>query len=141
MFERLRQRFAGRRSDHHVASSSGGVPVSVFNSQTAAVNVIVNGAPSFAIPGTSTAIEFIPQVPAASVAPTFSLLGPGQNVFGPGTNYVSVSPTGTVVTKTFEVSLSSSIQYISLQVYVFSNGADAVTLAVLQNGQLLMTLT
>ncbi|HYK02938.1 MAG TPA: hypothetical protein VE974_14350 [Thermoanaerobaculia bacterium] len=123
------------------AAAAPTIPVSVFNSETGNIQVVVNNGASFIIPGTSTAIDFIPQMPPASVAPTFSFTGPAPNTFGPGLNFLTVTPVGTIVTKTLQLTLPTNAQYVSLQFYVFWNGVNAVSTIVLTNGQFLALLT
>ncbi|HYK02930.1 MAG TPA: hypothetical protein VE974_14310 [Thermoanaerobaculia bacterium] len=112
------------------------VPVSVFNANNSAVNVIVNNGPSFQIAGISGP-NYQAQL-ATSGAPGFTPGAPLPNTFGVGTNQVSITPVNSIISNTFTMTLPSSVQYQSLQLYVFFANINQVSWVLLQNGQILL---
>jgi hypothetical protein len=113
------------------------IPVALFNANTLAVQVQVNGGAPFGINGTSDSIDWIPQQPVTD--PGYSNQGPGPNVFGPGDNSLQATPAGVTKPMYFTVKIPGTIQIISLQLYFYWNSAFTVSWYLLNNGQFLAT--
>jgi hypothetical protein len=109
------------------------VSVSFFNANTLDVTAQVNNGAQFAIAG-AAAPTFAPQVPATG-GPTWSNTGPANNVLGPGENTIVITPTGITKPFSFPLMLKGTVQYTSIQLYVFWNGNAQVSWVVLNNGQ------
>lgn len=115
--------------------AASAVPVTMFNANTTAVNVVVNNGKSFQIGATSAVIKFKPQVPA--VQPGFNLGPATPGNFGIGGNCLSITPTTFTSPSYFQVTIPN-IAIVSFQVYIYWNNDTGSTVAVfLNNGQII----
>ncbi len=108
--------------------------VTIFNANTLPVQVSVNNGASFTIAGASAATNWVPQTPSSG-SPTWSNNQPGQNVIAPGTNYLNITPQGTLQPYTTTMILPGTIQWNSLQLYIYFNSNTEVSWIVLNEGQ------
>ena len=131
----------GQTGSFRAANASGAptVPVSIFNANTLPINVMVNNGQSFQIAGV-TAPTYAPQLPQSG-GPSFSFGAPAQNTFGVGTNQVQITPQNSIVSNSFTMTLPASINYQSLQLYVFFANVNNVSWVLLQNGAILLQNT
>lgn len=118
-----------------LSATGATVPVSVFNANTQSVQVVVNNGASFTIDGASGP-NYTPQLPTKG-GPSFTLGGPAQNTFGIGQNQVQITPTNSIISNSFTMTLPASINYVSLQLYIFFATVNSVSWVLLQNGQII----
>jgi len=109
--------------------------VTVFNTNVLGLTVQVNNGPQFSIAGTGAYSGWTPQAPTFG-GPTFSNASPSPNTFGPGTNYVTMTPIGSVQPLSFPISIPASVQFTSLQLYIGFNSNNVVQWTLFNNGQL-----
>ena len=111
------------------------VPVNLFNANTLAVTVAINAAPSPVwIGGTNAGLGWRPQVLVNAV--TMNPIGPAApNVLSTGPNALAITPQGSTQPNQTQVNLPGAIQWISVQLYVFFEGADAANWIILNEGQ------
>ena len=131
----------GQTGSFNVATAAGApvVPVSVFNANTLPISVMVNNGQSFQIAGV-TAPAYAPQRPSSG-GPGFTFGAPQQNTFGVGVNQVQITPQNSIVSNSFSMNLPATINYQSLQLYVFFADVNAVSWVLLQNGAILLQNT
>lgn len=105
--------------------------VTFFNTNSLSIQVKVNNGPSFNVPAASLT-DWAPQRPPSG-GPSLSY-SPGPNQFAPGSNSVTITPAGSPRPLAVTMNLPDSVQWSSLQIYVFFNHG-AVSWIVLNNGQ------
>lgn len=109
------------------------IPVSFFNANILDVTVQVNNGPQFTVAAAAPP-NFTPNLPTAN-APTFDPVGPPRpGVLAPGSNFITITTSGSVEPFIFPVNLGGSVQYASVQFYAFWNSNKAVNWVILNNG-------
>jgi hypothetical protein len=103
-----------------------------FNTNTLSIQVSVNKGPNFNIPAVATH-SWAPQSPPSG-GPSLGY-NPGPNQFAPGNNNVTITPAGNARPLAVTMNLPDSVQWISLQVYIFFNNSGTVSWIALNNGQ------
>jgi hypothetical protein len=107
--------------------------VTVFNANTLSIQVSVNNGPQFSVAGAS-APGWTPQT-QASDGPGWSYNNPGQNTLAPGDNVLTITPAGSAQPSVATVTLPRTLQWGSVQLYIFFNGYGDVSWMALNNGQ------
>ena len=114
--------------------SNANVPVTVFNTSTIPLQLIVNNGTPVSIPGTSPNQNWIPQQPNSNPF-SFSQNNPAPNALGYGSNMVQVMVNEMPINVPLQVSIPMT-QLFSLQLYIFLANSSA-SYALLNNGQLI----
>jgi hypothetical protein len=104
-------------------------PATVFNTGTLGLALSINNGALVNVPATSPE-TWLPGSEAISFQPS----PPQPGVLGPGTNYLTVTPVGSIAPIAFQVDLPSSIQYRSLELYLFV-GPNSLSWTALNDGQ------
>jgi hypothetical protein len=108
------------------------VAVNMFNANVLAINVNVNNAPTTFQIAAAAAPTWSPGVPA-----TNPLFNPGPKtpgILGIGTNNVILTPVQATDPFIAKILLSSSVNWFSIQIYVFFQSYDTCSWLVLNAG-------
>jgi hypothetical protein len=108
------------------------IPMYLYNCNSLAINIAFNGGPKIAFNATSADLGWAPMSPVAypNWAPS-----PAINALGPGQNWLVATPEGVNTPYQFDVTLPISVNWVSLQMFFFWNGADKVSWLALNAGQ------
>jgi hypothetical protein len=107
--------------------------VTIFNANPLNIQVSVNNGPQFSVSGASSP-NWPPQTPTSG-GPTWSYNGPAQNVLAPGVNALMITPSGSIQPANVTVTLPGTLQWNSVQLYIFFNSYGDVSWIVLNDGQ------
>lgn len=107
--------------------------ITLFNTSTRSIQVSVNNGPQLSVAGAS-APGWTPQVPASGGL-GWSYATPGQNTLAPGANVLTITPAGSTQPSVATVALPRTLQWGSVQLYVFFNDYSDLSWVVLNNGQ------
>ncbi|WP_102958642.1 hypothetical protein [Mangrovicella endophytica] len=107
--------------------------VTIFNASYLGVQMSVNSGQQFSI-NPAAGPNWTPQTPTSG-GPTWNNQTPGQNVIAPGDNYLNIIPTGGLKPFNTVMSLPGSMQWSSLQIYIFFNSYSDVSWIALNNGE------
>jgi hypothetical protein len=108
------------------------VTVNMFNANPLSINVNVNNSPTtFQIPA-AAGPSWLPGVPAAN--PTFTPGSPAVGVLGIGTNYVILTPQSAPSFFIAHIVLPPTVNWFSIQIYVFFQSYDTCSWLVLNAG-------
>jgi hypothetical protein len=109
------------------------VSVNMFNANNLQVTVNVNnGVSGFTIAG-AVGPNWSPQTPATN--PTFAQAPPAAGVFGIGTNSVALTPSGSPSPFIAPITLPGTVNWQSIQIYIWFLSADSCAWTVLNAGQ------
>ena len=113
----------------------GGAQPTIFNTGELALTVSVNNGAEFSIAGTGSWIGWTPQQPTSG-GPGWTAAGErAPNVLGPGLNWVTVTPEGSLRPFTMAVNIPSNVEFASLQLYLFVNPSGAAEWTLMNNGE------
>ena len=107
--------------------------VTIFNANPLGVQMAVNNGPQFSVSGTF-APNWSPQTPTSG-GPTWSNNVPTPNVLAPGFNTLTVTPSSAVQPANLTVVLPGTLQWNSVQLYIFFNSYGDMSWVVLNDGQ------
>lgn len=113
----------------------GGAQPTIFNTGQLALTVSVNNGSQFSIAGTGAFIGWTPQQPASG-GPSWTPAGErAPNVLGPGLNWVTVTPEGSLRPFTMTVNIPSNVDFASLQLYLFVNPSGDAQWTLMNSGE------
>ena len=110
------------------------IPVNVYNANTLSMMIGVNAPPSVWIGGTNAGLGWRPQV----MLNTFTLnpsAAASPGVLAIGANTLALTPQGSPVPNQTQLSLPGSIQWSSVQLYIYFATTDTASWIILNQGQ------
>jgi len=109
------------------------VTVNMFSANNLPINVNVNNAPVTFQIAAAAEPNWMPPAPATN--PTFNPGPPIPGMFGVGTNYVILTPRAALSPFITQMILPGTVNWSSIQIYVFFLTYDSCSWRVLNNGQ------
>jgi hypothetical protein len=116
------------------------VTVNMFNANVLSVNVNVNNSLSTFQIDAAAGPSWLPGVPNTN--PAFNPGPPVPGKLGIGTNHVQLTPQGAVSPFVAQIDLAATVNWFSIQIYIFFQSYDTCSWLVLNNGaQVLQAMT
>ncbi len=111
------------------------VTVNIFNANSLSVNVSINNGAAFTILGTGAYTNWVPQSPNISVA--FTGGSPAPGMLGIGANQVVMTPAQSASPFTVQMNLPASVNWQSIQLYIFFQSYVSCSWALMNAGQII----